>query len=108
MSSIRYQEMTAPPPGIGDRDAVAARIDPVRWVTLKFSLILGDDGDLEALRYARRAMIREERTTGLECGEPSMEQALFSVAVSRWSVLFALVVWCRSRIPALLAFARRA
>ena len=108
MSSIRYQEMKAPPPGIGDRDAVAARIDPLRRVTLKFSLILEDDGDLEALRYARRAMIREERTTGLEWDEPSMEQPLISEAEIRWSVLVSQVGWCREKISELVARANRA
>jgi hypothetical protein len=75
MSSIRYRETTPlSAGGAENRDSVALRIDPSRRITLRFALQVEDAQDLEALRYARRAMIREERTRGLDWDEPSMEQ----------------------------------
>ena len=39
------------------------------------------------MRYARRVMIREERTRGLEWEEPSIEDAVFTVNDVSWPVL---------------------
>jgi hypothetical protein len=109
MGSIRYHEATGmSPAGTADRDAVAVRIDPSRRLTLRFSLVLEDSADLEALRYARRAMIREERTRGLEWDEPSMEQPVFTAMEIRWFVLVSQVGWCREKIADLIARANHA
>lgn len=109
MSAIRYQESTPPAvAGSADYDAVAVRIDPSRRVTLRFSLLLEDAGDLEALRYARRAMIREERTRGLEWDEPSMEQPVFTATEIRWFVLVSQVGWSREKLSELISRANRA
>lgn len=108
MSSIRYQETTPPAFAGADYDAVALRIDPSRRVTLRFSLLLEGAGDLEALRYARRAMIREERTRGLEWDEPSMEQPVFTATEIRWFVLVSQVGWSREKISELISRANRA
>jgi len=109
MSSIRYQETTPPAvAGTADYDAVAVRIDPSRRVTLRFSLVLEDAGDLEALRYARRAMIREERTRGLDWDEPSMEQPAFTAKEIRWFVLVSQVAWCREKLSELVSRANQA
>jgi hypothetical protein len=109
MSSIQYRETT--PSSVGgteNRDSVALRIDPSRRVTLRFALQLGDAGDLEALRYARRAMIREERTRGLDWDEPSMEQPIFTATEIRWFILVSQVAWCREKIADLVSRANRA
>jgi hypothetical protein len=94
--------------GTEDRDSVALRIDPSRRVTLRFSLVIDDPQDLEALRYARRAMIREERTRGLDWDEPSMEQPIFTATEVRWFVLVSQVAWCREKISDLVSRANRA
>lgn len=94
--------------GSDDRDAVALRIDPSRRITLRFQLKLGTSGDLEALRYARRAMIREERTRGLEWDEPSMEDPGFMGNEIRWFVLTSQVAWCRQKISELIERTNRA
>ena len=109
MSSIQYRE-TTPSSGGGaeNRDAVALRIDPSRRVTLRFALLLEDSEDLEALRYARRAMIREERTRGLDWDEPSMEQPIFTATEIRWFILASQVAWCREKIADLVSRANRA
>ena len=109
MNSIRCRETTMQSlTMVEDRDAVALRIDPSRRVTLRFSLTIGDPQDLEALRYARRAMIREERTRGLEWDEPSMEQPVFTATEIRWFVLVSQVAWCREKISELVSRANRA
>jgi hypothetical protein len=109
MNSIQYRETTPSSfSGAEDRDAVALRIDPSRRVTLRFSLVIEDSQDLEALRYARRAMIREERTRGLEWDEPSMEQPIFTASEIRWFVLVSQVAWCREKIADLISRANRA
>ena len=94
--------------GSDDRDAVALRIDPSRRITLRFQLKLASAGDLEALRYARRAMIREERTRGLDWDEPSMEQPIFTATEIRWFILVSQVAWCREKIAELVSRANRA
>jgi hypothetical protein len=108
MSSIRYEETTTPLDGIADRDALAARLDPSRRVSLRFALLLEDDGDLEALRYARRVMIREERTKGLDWDEPSMEQPVLTETEIRWEALVSQMGWCREKISELVSRANRA
>ncbi len=109
MNSIRCRETTPQSfTAAEDRDAVALRIDPSRRVTLRFALLIEDSQDLEALRYARRAMIREERTRGLEWDEPSMEQPVFTATEIRWFVLVSQVAWCREKIAELISRANRA
>jgi hypothetical protein len=109
--AIGFRETTAEAaPSAGPlRDAVALRFDPSRRVTLRFELDLGQDADaLEALRYARRAMIREERTRGLEWDEPSMEDPSLSHRELRWFALASQAAWCREKVGELVARANRA
>jgi hypothetical protein len=55
-------------------------------LTLQF-LISVDGGEaLEALRYARRSLLREERTRGRDGDEPSLEDAVFSPTQIVWIV----------------------
>jgi hypothetical protein len=54
--------------------------------TLRYHLGWHDADGLEALRYARRSMLREEWTRGIEAGEPSLEAAVFSAFEVVWSV----------------------
>jgi hypothetical protein len=90
------------------RDAVALRFDPSRRVMLRFQVALPDDQALEALRYARRAMIREERTRGLEWDEPSMEDPSIAGHELRWFALASQAAWCRQKVAELVARANRA
>ena len=109
MKPIRVIETSDPiSPGSGQHDVTALRIDPSRRMTLRFQLKLANPGDLEALRYARRAMIREERTRGVEWDEPSMEDPSFSGSEIRWFVLTSQVAWCRQKIADLVERANRA
>ncbi len=90
------------------RDAVAVRFDPSRRVMLRFQVALPDDQALEALRYARRAMIREERTRGLEWDEPSMEDPSIAGHELRWFALASQAAWCRQKVAELVERANRA
>lgn len=106
-SSIRYRETSEPSSTTDARDGLALRFDPTRRVTLRFHLQINSDEDLEALRYARRIMIREERTRGLDWEEPSIEEAVFTVSEVSWSALVSQAAWCRQKIDDLVARANR-
>ncbi len=75
---------------------------------LKFEVTLGGDDELEAFRYARRAMIRDERTRGLEWDEPSMEDPTISGSEIRWFALASQGAWCRLKVKELVDRANRA
>lgn len=105
---IRFRETTEIASSRVDvRDGLALRFDPTRRVTLRFRLQLESDEDVEALRYARRVMIREERTRGLEWEEPSMEDAVFTVTDVSWSALASQAAWCREKFRELVDRANR-
>ncbi len=89
-------------------EAVALRYDPSRRMMLRFRLQVFAPEDLEALRYARRAMIRDERTRGLEWEEPSMEDPTFTANEVRWFALTSQAAWCRQKITELVERANRA
>lgn len=110
MKPIRVVEASeASSPHGDERDAAPAlRIDLSRRMTLRFALKLASPGDIEALRYARRAMIREERTRGIEWDEPSMEDPSFTATEIRWFVLTSQVAWCREKVAELVDRANRA
>ncbi|HTY42948.1 MAG TPA: hypothetical protein VMH79_13830 [Thermoanaerobaculia bacterium] len=107
---IGFVETTvdASPGGGQVRDAVALRFDPSRRVNLRFQISLTGDDALEALRYARRSMIREERTRGLEWDEPSMEDPSLSGNEIRWYALASQAAWCREKVAELVERANRA
>jgi hypothetical protein len=106
---IRYSETTdVAGTRSGVRDAVSLRFDPSRRVMLRFQVVIDGDDELEALRYARRAMIREERTRGLDWDEPSMEDPTLAGYELRWFALASQVAWCRQKMADLIDRANRA
>ena len=108
MSSIRLDETTEVTASVDARDGLALRFDPTRRINLRFRLSFESPDDVEALRYARRVMIREERTRGLEWEEPSIEDAVFSVNDVSWPALASQASWCREKISDLVERALRA
>lgn len=88
-------------------DAIALRLDPSRRVTLKFRLTLATPEDFGALHFARRSMIRDERTKGLEWDEPSVEEATLTSGEIRWFVLASQAEWCRRKVSELIDRANR-
>jgi hypothetical protein len=55
-------------------------------LTLRFLLSAGGQEELEALRNARRSLLREELTRGRDSDEPSLEDAVFSPTEILWVV----------------------
>jgi hypothetical protein len=107
---IRFIETTDLASVVGGdvSDQIALRLDPTRRCMLRFELQLAHADDMEALRYARRAMIREERTRGLEWDEPSMEDPTFTGREIRWLALVSQASWCRQKVADLFERANRA
>jgi hypothetical protein len=95
---------TAPVPS---GDSSAALLEPAR-VTLRFRLASADDRSLEALRYARRAMLREEWTRGVDEDEASLEEAVFSAFDVVWSVPASARESGKAKLEELVARANRA
>ncbi len=77
-------------------------------VTLRCRLLTTDNLGLEALRYARRAMLREEWTRGEEEGEPSLEDAVFSAFEVSWSMRASESSRGRAKLSELVERANRA
>lgn len=86
--------------------STAPRLD-VTTVTMRCRLLTADDAALEALRYARRAMLREEGTLGVAEGEPSLEDAVFSAFDVAWSVPQGQREWSRAKLQELVDRANR-
>ena len=105
---IGYRETTDLFPSVGDpADRLALRFDPTRRIILRFRLEFESERDLDAIRYARRILIREERTRGLEWEEPSIEDAVFSLSSVSWAALASQASWCREKMAELIERANR-
>ena len=103
-----FSELEETPDAIGvSGDSTAPRLEAAT-VTLRCRFLAADDACLEALRYARRAMLREEWTLGVDPDEPSLEEAVFSAFDVRWSVPPAQRARCRAKLLELAARANRA
>ncbi len=89
------------------RDSAAHALSD-RMVMLRFRLSSAGDRGLEALRYARRAMLREEWTRGVDEGEPSLEDAMFTASDVSWSVPAESAAAGRAKLEELVARANRA
>ena len=106
---IAIAEVGEAPGSVGRTgDSTAQRLSPSEATcTLRFRLIAEADS-LEALRYARRSMLREEWTRGTEDGEPSLEEAIFSAFEVVWTVPADERERCRTKLAELVERANRA
>jgi hypothetical protein len=77
-------------------------------MTLRFGIETDDPEDLEALRHARRSMLREEWTRGRDGEEPSLEDAMFSPAEISWTIRPEQRPWCLQKVGELVGRANRA
>ena len=107
MSPVDIAEIAAPEAATPSRGSAAPALSN-RTVTLRFRLLSAGDRGLEALRYARRAMLREEWTRGLLEGEPSLEDAVFTASSVSWSVPLEAIAASRAKLEELVARANRA
>ncbi|MGH9365366.1 MAG: hypothetical protein ACRD1B_08910 [Thermoanaerobaculia bacterium] len=99
--------------GISDPSSMASGsaaldLQDDRSVTLRFKLAATDGPAIEAIRHARRAMLREEWTIGRGPDEPSLEQAIFSSVGVVWEVPASQQAWCLQKMDDLVARAGRA
>ena len=76
-------------------------------MTIYFRLNASDPAGLEALRDARRVMIREEWNLGLQPGEPAFAEAEFSPYGVHWEIAIGDQAACREKIRTLVARANR-
>jgi hypothetical protein len=77
-------------------------------MTLRFRVAAADARDLEALRYARRAMLREEWTLGIDPEGARLGDAVFSPTAISWAVTPEERDRCEARIAELVVRANRA
>jgi hypothetical protein len=105
---IGFSEIAESPEMIAFSAGSSAPLLEGATVTLCFRLTSIDDSSLEALRYARRSMLREERTRGVVEGEPSLEDAVFSAFDVAWEVPAQHRERCRAKLEELGARADRA
>jgi hypothetical protein len=107
MSPIAIAEISAADAAAPSRDSAAPALAG-RPVALRFRFVSDGDRALEALRYARRAMLREEGTRGVEEGEPSLEDAVFTASEVSWSVPASAAGAGRRKLEELIVRANRA
>jgi len=106
--TIRFSDIEQfPSPVAPSGDSTAPRLER-GVVTVRCRLSASDGAALEALRYARRAMLREEWTRGIEEGEPSLEDAGFSAHDVVWRVPEEDRERCLQKLDELLRRANRA
>ena len=70
-------------------------------ITLRFLLSITGRKGLEAVRYARRSLLREEWTRGRQPDEPSLEDAVFSAREILWVVRADQRRWCLEKLEEL-------
>jgi hypothetical protein len=81
--------------------------DPAALDVLTFRIRSAEEG-LEALRHARRSMLREEWMLGLGESEPSFEEAVFTAEAIVWCVRSGQRARCLEKIAELAARVERA
>jgi len=94
----------SPLPAVG---SALPKPDPDSFWTLRFAITSTDPAGLDAVRHARRSMLREEWTLGREPGEPSLETAMFSAEEISWTVPLAHRARCIERLAELESRAAR-
>ena len=93
-------------PSPGAEGSTALSSGPGRASFLRFR-IRADEQALEALRHARRSMLREESTLGRREEEPSLQDAVFSPDAIVWPVSPDQHALCLEKIAELEARVRR-
>jgi hypothetical protein len=85
MQVARRIVILAETPGVSRAGSGAVPVSAPELEVLRFRIEAGEQ-ELEALRHARRSMLREEWTIGRREDEPSLEDATFSVDAIVWPV----------------------
>jgi hypothetical protein len=105
---VRLEELTGqapgPPPVVGS-GALELAGEPL--IELRFAITVEDAEGLEAVRHARRSILREEWTRGHDPAEPSLEDAVFSPGEILWRIRPEQQDWCRQMLQELVARANK-
>ena len=108
-SDIRLEALAEEGPGMALASGTAAlKPSPDALLTLRFAIWASDPAGLDALRHARRSILREEWTLGRDPDEPSLESAIFSASEVAWTVPRSQRDRCRERLLELETRANRA
>ncbi len=105
---IRLEELTGEVPDsprVVGSGALELAGEPV--IELRFAIQANDPESLEAVRHARRSILREEWTRGRDAEEPSLEDAVFSPAEILWRIRPEQRDWCRQMLQELVARANQ-
>ncbi len=94
-------------PGASSSGSAALDLAEEPSVTLRFAFGETDSPAIDAIRHARRSMLREEWTLGRGPGEPSLEDAVFSPVGVVWVVPADQQSWCLQKMEDLAARAER-
>lgn len=86
----------------------ALRLDPERIVALRFEILTEEPDAIDALRHARRSILREEWTLGHSPDEPSLGDATFSASGIVWLVRRQEIESCLAKVEELVARTNRA
>ncbi len=107
-SEIRLEAMAAQIYGQAHSEGSAAlESAPDASLTLRLAISAPGALGLEALRHARRSILREEWTLGRDPGEPSLESAVFTSKEVVWTVPLRLQDRCRQTLQQLESRANR-
>ena len=105
---IRLLEPTLPvDPAAYATGSSALNLAGAPEVFLRFAIQADDPEELEALRHARRSMLREEWTRGRDGDEPSLEEAIFSSSDILWWIRPERRRWYLQSVEELAARANR-
>jgi hypothetical protein len=99
------EEVAADAPSAG---TAALQQSEEALLTLRFAISASDSASLDALRHARRSMLREEWTLGRNSDGPSLEAAVFSATEITWTVPLSWREACIERLSELRIRANRA
>ena len=86
MSEIGLVEVSGGVPHGSVAEATPLYLVEGTILTLRFLVSVDGETGLEALRFARRSLLREEWTRGREADEPSLEDAVFSPTQIVWVI----------------------
>ena len=99
------EESLGPPASAG---TAALSLAPAADVILRFAIVSTHPQGVDALRHARRTMLREEWTLGRDPDAPSLDGAVFSSSEISWSVPFSHRARCLELLVELERRANRA
>lgn len=104
---IRLEAVVPKSPGAPTAGSSALELAPDAPILLHFTISARDPEALEALRYARRSLLREEWTLGRAEGESLLQDAVFTSTEVIWQIPRADRDACVRKLDDLISRANR-